>query len=124
MRQYLPECNNWTEVAINNRLVDIVARVSGRIFVGPDLCQDPEYLECGTKYTIYVMEAVRAIKNTRPWLRPFVVPRLPEIRRLREMEKRAAKHLQPIVRERMETEKTDTNWQRPDDMVSIRDERI
>lgn len=117
MRQYLPECNTWTEVCINSKLVDIVARVSGRVFVGPDLCQDPEYLNCGSNYTVYLMEAVRAIKRIRPWLRPFLVPRLPEIKRLRDMEKRAAEHLQPIVRERMEAEKNDPNWEKPDDMM-------
>jgi cytochrome P450 len=117
MRQYLPDCNDWTEVAINSKLVDIVAKVSGRVFVGPDLCQDPEYLDCGSNYTILLMEAVRAIKGIRPWLRPFLAPRLPEIRKLRDMEKRAARHLEPIVRERMEAEKNDPNWQKPDDMM-------
>ena len=117
MRQHLPPCSDWTEVNINSKLVDIVARVSGRVFVGPDLCQDPEYLECASRYTVILMETVRAIKQIRPWLRPFLVPRLPEIRRLRDMEKRAAKHLQPIVRERIESQKNDPNWQRPDDML-------
>jgi hypothetical protein len=118
MRQYLPPCDDWTEVCINSKLIEIVARISGRVFVGPDLCQDPEYLECGTKYTVYLIEAVRAIKLMRPWLRPFLAPRLPEIKRLRDMEKRAAKHLQPIVKERIEAEKNDPNWQKPEDMVS------
>ncbi|KAF2029035.1 cytochrome P450 monooxygenase-like protein [Setomelanomma holmii] len=117
IRQYLPPCSDWTEVRMDSTLVDIVARVSGRVFVGPDLCQDPEYLECGSKYTIFVMQAVHAIKPIRPWLRPFLVPRLPEIQRLRDMEKRAAKHLQPIIRERVEAEKNDPNWQKPDDML-------
>jgi cytochrome P450 len=117
MRQYLPSCDEWTEVAINSKLIDIVAKVSGRIFVGPDLCQDPEYLDCGSNYTVYLINAVHAIKRIRPWLRPFLVPRLPEIKRLRDVEKRAARLLEPIVRERMEAEKSDANWQKPDDMM-------
>jgi len=117
VRAYLPPCTEWTEVNINSKLVDIVARVSGRVFVGADLAQDPEYLEMGANYTVYLIEAVRAIKSIRPWLRPFLVPRLPEIKRLRDVEKRAAKHLEPIVRERMEAGKSDPNYQQPDDMV-------
>ncbi|KAF2830054.1 ent-kaurene oxidase [Ophiobolus disseminans] len=117
MRQHLPLCHEWTEVPISDKLVDVVARISGRVFVGPDLCQDPEYLECCTKYTIYLMDAVRAIKKVRPWLKPLMVPRLPEIIRLRDMEKKAARILQPMVRERMEAEKADPDWQRPDDMM-------
>ncbi|KAH7090346.1 ent-kaurene oxidase [Paraphoma chrysanthemicola] len=117
MKHHLPECEDWTEVSINNKLIDIVARVSGRVFVGPDLCQAPEYLECGSKYTVFLIEAVRAIKQITPWLRPILVPRLPEIHRLRDMEARAARFLQPIVRERMEAQKNDPNWQKPDDML-------
>jgi cytochrome P450 len=117
VRNYLPACDDWTEVNINSKLVDIIAKVSGRIFVGPDLSQDPEYLECGSQYTIVLAEAVRVIKLIRPWLRPFLVPRLPEMQKLRDMEKRAIKHLQPIVRARLEAQKNDPNWEKPDDML-------
>jgi hypothetical protein len=117
LKLHVPPCNEWTEVAIFNKLVDIIARVSGRVFVGEELCQDSEYLDCGSNYTINLMEAVHAIKPIRPWLRPFLVPRLPEIRKLRDMEKRAAKHLEPIVRERVEAAKRDPDWQKPDDMM-------
>jgi hypothetical protein len=117
MRLYLPPCDDWTEVSINNKLVDIITKVSGRVFVGPDLCQDPEYLDCGSNYTIVLSNAVQAIKHIRPWLRPFLAPRLPEIAKLRAMEARATKHLEPIVRERMEAEKNDPNWQKPEDMM-------
>lgn len=85
--------------------------------MGPELSSDPEYLDCGSNYTVRLMEAVNAIKAIRPWLRPFLVPRLPEIAKLREMEKRAAEHLEPIVRERLAAEKNDPNWQKPDDML-------
>jgi hypothetical protein len=117
MRMHLPPCDDWTEVSINNKLVDIITRVSGRVFVGPDLCQDQEYLDCGSNYTIVLSNAVQAIKHIRPWLRPFLAPRLPEMAKLRAMEARATKHLEPIVRERMEAEKNDPNWQKPEDMM-------
>lgn len=102
---------------INQKLVEIVARVSGRVFVGPELSKDPEYLDCGANYTVLMIQAVFAIKKIRPWLRPFLAPCLPEIKKLREMETRAAKHLQPIVRGRMEAAKNDPDWQEPDDML-------
>ncbi|CAO2651171.1 Nn.00g094680.m01.CDS01 [Neocucurbitaria sp. VM-36] len=117
LQEYMPPCQEWTEVCINKKLVEIVAKVSGRVFVGPDLCQDPEYLDSGSNYTIDLMTAVQAIKRTRPYLRPFLAPRLPEVRQLRERERRAAEYLQPIVRERMEAQKNDPNWQQPDDMM-------
>jgi len=117
MRQALPSCDDWTEVDINNKLLDIVAKVSGRVFVGPDLCQDPEYLELGRNYSVYLVDALFAIKRTRPWLRRFVGHRLPEVKRLRDAEKKATAFVEPIVRARLEAEKNDPNWQKPDDMM-------
>jgi cytochrome P450 len=117
MRLNLPLCDDWTDVNVSEKLVDIITRVSGRVFVGPDLCQVPEYLNIGSNYTVLVVNAIQAVKRVRPWLRPFLVPRLPEIKKLRAMEQRAAKHLEPIVRGRLEGEKNDPNWQKPDDMM-------
>jgi cytochrome P450 len=117
IRQALPSCDDWTEVDINDKLLDIVAKVSGRVFVGPDMCQDPEYVELARNYTVYLIEALYAIKRTRPWLRRFVGHRLPEVKRLRDVEKKATEFVEPIIRARLEAEKNDPNWQKPDDMV-------
>jgi cytochrome P450 len=87
------------------------------VFVGPDLSQNPEYLDCAANYTIYLVAAIRAIKKVRPVFRPLLVPRLPEIRRLRAMEKKAVDYHKPIVRARMAAAKNDPNWQQPDDML-------
>lgn len=117
IREDMPFCKDWTEVNINKELINVIAKVSGRVFVGPDLCKDPEYLDSGINFTLDVMTAINAIKRVRPWLRPFLASRLPEVRQLREREQRAAEYLQPIVRGRMESEKNDPNWQPPDDMM-------
>jgi cytochrome P450 len=63
------------------------------------------------------MQAVHAIKAIRPIFRPFLAPRLPEIRRLRDLEKRAAAFLEPIIRARMEAKKDRQGKQGPDDMM-------
>jgi hypothetical protein len=117
LREYMPPCQDWTEVYINQKLLNVVAKVSGRIFVGPDLCQDPDYLDCGINYTVDLMNAVRAVKQVRPWLRPVLAPRLPEVIQLRKREKRAAEYLRPLVEERMTAKQKDPNWQEPDDML-------
>lgn len=112
----MPACNDWTEVGIFFTLADIVAQVSGRVFVGPTICEDPFYLECATKYTFDLMDGVNAIKKLRPWLKPLLAPRTPEIRRLRQREKDLARFLYPLINERRESAK-DPNWEKPDDMT-------
>ncbi|KAJ4994467.1 cytochrome P450 [Stagonosporopsis vannaccii] len=116
VKKYLPECNDWTEVTIYKTIVDVVAQVSGRVFVGPDLCRDPKYLDCATNYTLDLIDSVTAIKKLRPWLRPFMAPRTPEIRRLRQREKSLADYLCPLIEKRREAAK-DANWEKPDDMT-------
>lgn len=120
----MPPCEDWTEVWPMSALVDIVAQVSGRVFVGPELCRDPEYLACATNYTMDLVTAVSAIKRLRPWLRPFLASRLPEILKLREREDRARKCLEPIIHQRRNAEKNDPDWQKPNDMLQWMATRI
>ena len=117
IREYMPPCEDWTEVSINSKLVDVVAKVSGSIFVGPELSKNTEYLDASRNYTIDLMMAVAAVKKSQPWLKPIMAPRMPEIIKLREREAKAIQMLQPIIEERIKRKATDPNWQDPDDMV-------
>lgn len=112
----MPECNDWTPVRIYGVLANMVAKVSGRVFVGPELCRDENYLEAGVQYTMELMDAQRRVKNMRPFLRPFLADRLPEVRQLRKREKMAIDFLRPIVEARLEGEKA-KDWKEPDDLL-------
>lgn len=117
IREYMPPCEEWTSVPVYKTIVDIVAKVTGRVFVGPELSKHPVYLDSAINYTVDLMTAVDAIKKVRPFLRPLLAPRLPQVRRLREKEKQATEYLRPIIQERQEAAKNDPNWQPPDDML-------
>lgn len=115
VEKYMPTCDDWTDVTIYKTLVDIIAQVSGRVFVGPELCEDPFYLDCATNYTLDMIDSVTATKKIRPWLRPFLASRTPEMRRLHQKEKDLIEYLRPIIKQRQEAAK-DPNWEKPDDM--------
>ncbi|CAE7025952.1 hypothetical protein CFE70_003690 [Pyrenophora teres f. teres 0-1] len=117
IREYMPPCDDWTEVCINEKLVDVVSKVSGAVFVGREMSKNPEYLDACSNYTLDLMTAVSAIKRVRPWLRPIQAPRLPEIIKLRQREAVCCRLLEPIIKERMHLKATDPTWQEPDDMV-------
>ncbi|KAF2851024.1 cytochrome P450 monooxygenase-like protein [Plenodomus tracheiphilus IPT5] len=117
LREYMPPCPDWTELKINKILVDIITKVSGRIFVGPDLSENPAYLEAASNYTMDLMKAVNVIKRMRPWLRPLLAHRTNEVRQLREREAQAQNYFKPLIAERVHAKKTDPNWQAPDDML-------
>lgn len=116
VEKFMPPCDEWTEVYIYKTLVDVIAQVSGRVFVGPELCEDPFYIDCATNYTVDMIESVQAIKKMRPWLRPFLARRTPAMRRLHQKEKDLVEYLRPVIKQRQEAAK-DPNWEKPDDMT-------
>nr|QEG13904.1 steroid 14alpha-hydroxylase [Curvularia lunata]QEG13905.1 steroid 14alpha-hydroxylase [Curvularia lunata]UXP88658.1 steroid 14alpha-hydroxylase [Curvularia lunata] len=117
VKTYMPPCDDWTEVNINEKLLRIVAKVSGTIFVGPELASDSDYLDAACFYTVDLMNAVTAMKKIRPWLKPFLASRTPEIIALRAREKHTERVLIPIVEQRIAAKANDPNWQEPDDFL-------
>jgi cytochrome P450 len=112
-RTELPPCESWTPVNINRKLLRIVALVSGRVFIGEELSRTEEYLDMSINYTLELMAARRAVERMRPWLRPFLVSRLPEIRQLDSRLAQADKILQPVVSARKQL----ADSEKPDDML-------
>ncbi|KAE8822083.1 hypothetical protein PTNB85_10522 [Pyrenophora teres f. teres] len=103
MRQYMPPCEDWTEVNIYKTFMFVVSQVSGRVFVGPEL--------------FYLTATVTALKQLYPWLKPFLAHRLPEVVQLRKCQQRLSEFVLPILEERMTAKAKDPNWQEPDDML-------
>lgn len=112
----MPSCEDWTEVNIHHVLLRVIAMVSGRIFIGPELCRNEEYLDAAINYTMDVMTAQRAVQSMRPWLRPFVAPRLACVKKLDERILHANRFLQPVVESRIKIA-SDPSCEKPDDML-------
>ncbi|KAI1506099.1 cytochrome P450 [Biscogniauxia marginata] len=112
----MPECADWTSIRIFERLLRIVAKISGRVFVGPELCEDERYLDASVHYTMELVAAQRRVKSLRPLFRPIFANLTPEIRQLRKREKMTADFLLPVVEARLEGKKR-KDWQEPDDML-------
>ncbi|EUC27053.1 hypothetical protein COCCADRAFT_10237 [Bipolaris zeicola 26-R-13] len=114
---YLPPCNDWTEVNVNEKLIRIISKVSGGVFVGRELARDLEYLDLSCFYAVELTNAVASLKKLPPWLKPFLASRTPEIIALRAREKQTIRVLRPIVKGRMVAKANDPNWQEPDDVL-------
>lgn len=114
----MPHCKDWTPVNINSKLLRIVAIVSGRVFIGPELCHDEAYIDAAINYTLDVMNARRAVRTITPWLRPFKAPFLPEVRRIASREKKVKDFLSPIVAARRKAEREEAGYEKPDAAVA------
>ncbi|KAK1976984.1 cytochrome P450 [Colletotrichum cereale] len=116
MRLELPQSTDWSEVSINAKLLRVIAMVSGRIFVGPELCRDEKYLDASINYTSDLMAAVHAIAEVPVFLRPLVAGWLPATKKLYRRIEEAEAVFRPVVTARREAaEKGD--YREPDDML-------
>jgi hypothetical protein len=109
------QCEDWTSTAIYQKLLQIVAIVSGHIFLGPELCRRKEYLHASINFTVDVFAAVRQLKKWNMMLRPIVQYFIPELRTLAQHRQNATTFLQPIVKERREAMRNGKDT--PDDML-------
>ncbi|KAH7145688.1 cytochrome P450 [Dactylonectria estremocensis] len=112
----MPSGKDWTEINIHHTLLRVIGMVSGRLFIGPELCRTEQYLDAAINYTMEVMEAQRAVQRLRPWLRPFIAHRLPQLKKLDQRIKEADAFLKPVVERRMEAA-LDPSFEKPDDML-------
>lgn len=117
-KEEMPECTDWTTVNIYSKLVNMVARISGRLFVGPELCHNEDYLRLAIEYTMQLISAQLEIKQLRPLFRPWTAPRLESVRKLHTAERDAYEFLRPIIQTRRDAQKNDPDWKAPDDMLS------
>ncbi|KAH7244505.1 cytochrome P450 [Fusarium redolens] len=109
----LPDCDDWTNVQFSEKLIRVVSRVSGRAFVGANLCRSEEYIDHTINYTRDVMLGVHAVGQVKKWLRSLLASSLPEIQQLNRRRKLAADFFMPVVLERIEKAKQD----KPEDLL-------
>ncbi|KAI8154212.1 Cytochrome P450 monooygenase 1 [Colletotrichum sp. SAR 10_70] len=93
---------DWQECQFKSVLLQLVARVSSRVFVGPELCANQEWLDVSVNYTIHAMVAAEALAKWPSFLRPFVHWVLPEVRNMKAEASRARQIIQPVFAKRRE----------------------
>ncbi|KAB2572900.1 Cytochrome P450 monooxygenase easM [Lasiodiplodia theobromae] len=98
----LGESEEWKEVRIKQTVMDLVARVSQRVFIGPDACRNDEWLTITKRYTVDSLNAARELRKWSPLLRPWVHWFLPSCRRVRAESAAARRIVHPIVAARRE----------------------
>ncbi|KAK2038518.1 cytochrome P450 [Colletotrichum somersetense] len=116
MRLELPQSTDWSEFNVTSKILRIVAMVSGRIFIGSELCRDEKYINASINYTVYLMAAVDDIGQVPLFLRPLIAPWLPKTRKLYRFINDAVAIFLPVIKARRKAAKKD-DYQAPDDML-------
>ncbi|GAP89753.1 putative cytochrome p450 [Rosellinia necatrix] len=113
-----PDCKGkWTPVPMFEYLSLVVARVTGRVFVGPELCRDPDWIKVSLEYDINVGTAVVTLRMFPPFLHPIIARLLPSWWRAHRDIKTAERIIGPEVRARREKEANDLDYVKPHDLL-------
>lgn len=108
----------WTEITYKPKLLQLIARISSRVFIGPELCTNEEWLSISKEYAVDSFTAVRALRLWHPSLRPIVHWFLPECRKVRVTLNQARRIINPVIEKRRETNRqAHETGQRPSKMA-------
>jgi cytochrome P450 len=113
----IPDCDDWTPVHINEIIVNIVARVSARIFVGPDLCRNQEWLSTSIQFTKNVGRTRNMVRILPTLLRPVLAPTMKSYWGIYSNLKTAKRIIVPIIKERRANAIKDPNYKKPNDFL-------
>ncbi len=114
--QEIDDCNDWTFINIYEKMLRIIAVVSERVFIEPELCHNERYLNAAVNYTGDLGKAVQDIKSVNYWLKPFLTNRLKSIAAVRRREDEFLKFLTPVVEARLKA--AAEGHSPPDDMLT------
>lgn len=92
--------DDWHSAVVKEQALDLVARLSSRVFLGKPLCRNTRWLEIAKNYTVDAFGAARLLRAVPPLLRPISHWFMPECRRLRQEVRDARALIEPEVERR------------------------
>ncbi|KAF4635674.1 hypothetical protein G7Y89_g2420 [Cudoniella acicularis] len=115
------DTENWKEVVVWDTMIKTIARTANRIFVGPELCKNDDYLESCVKWT-RAIQISGAILHTIPNFLKSSLAWFVTIPNRRERN-RSMKYTLPLVTQRMtdmERKRLDPSWEweEPNDTIT------
>jgi hypothetical protein len=102
-------CDDWTAEDAYHGLLNAVAGISARIFVGLPLWRDEEWIKATTHYMKDVVNGFKAISKYPFFIRPIVASFIPELRAISHARRRAGKAIGPTVAIIMNSSRSQVN---------------
>ena len=109
----------YVEVNVYQKLLRVVAIVSGLAFVGPVACRDEEYLTNSIMFTVDLFSAIAALKRWPNWgpVRRLASLFIPQMKKLKQHRERSIAYLVSKVHERRAITVATPKESRPKDML-------
>ncbi|KAF9879088.1 cytochrome p450 monooxygenase [Colletotrichum karsti] len=98
----LGKSSAWREVSLKDTILDLVARLSSRVFLGEELCRNPDWLAISKSYSVNTFLAGDLLRQYPSWLRPVACRFVPECKLLRKQVADARQVMGPVLQKRRE----------------------
>ncbi|KAH0426614.1 cytochrome p450 [Colletotrichum camelliae] len=95
-----PPCDDWTEVDVVDRITQIVARVSSRMFGGTTLSRNREWIQSSIDFATDGFIGAQALKKYPEFLKPVVARFIPAIQNIKNHYAAAERAAIPLLKER------------------------
>ncbi|KAK5701112.1 hypothetical protein LTR17_022875 [Elasticomyces elasticus] len=105
VHDYFGEDPDWHVLDVKKSLLDLVARLTSRIFLGKELCRDKRWLKIAQDYTVDGFIAAFTLQMVPAVLRPLAHWVLPHCIRVRREYRDAKKLLLPEIQPRIDQAK-------------------
>jgi cytochrome P450 len=92
----------WKEHHLYTEILDIVARISARVFLGEHVCRNQDWLDITKSYTVQCFRAASALRQKPPSLRFLLHWFDPSCRMVRSYVTKARQIIAPVIRRRQE----------------------
>ncbi|KAI1491320.1 cytochrome P450 [Biscogniauxia mediterranea] len=96
----LGESPEWRKIHAKPVILDIISRISSRVFLGDELCRNEEWLHITKSYTVAAFTAAQDLRMFPSVIRPLVHWFVPQCRSLRALRRRAKEIMAPVIEKR------------------------
>ncbi|KAM5357219.1 hypothetical protein ACJZ2D_016494 [Fusarium nematophilum] len=90
----------WQSTAIKGAILDSVARLSSRVFLGENLCRNEAWLAITSEYTVMVVRAAAKLRLFPSFIRPLVSLLEPDCRKARAALTESRAIINPVIEQR------------------------
>ncbi|KAL2857577.1 cytochrome P450 [Aspergillus pseudodeflectus] len=94
----------WQTIPLKTTILSIVSQLSSKVFLGDQICRNPDWLRITVAYAVDSFFAAEALRLWPSFLRSLVAPFLPTVRKIQSELEEARQIIAPVL-ERRKAEK-------------------
>ena len=102
---------------MGDMVLKMLSHITTPLFVGPPLCDDPEFLHLNCVFVGEVFLTAIAMRQLPHFMHPVISRCLPSYWKLLKMKQRIANFLIPVIQERQRTQRANPNAEKQKDVL-------